>query len=250
MTLIHWSDLHIGQHPGRLAALRPLVARVVERARAGEQLALIVTGDITENGHASELDAATTALAPLAAAAVPIVTVPGNHDCGPRGILWAEEARARYEAWHELVCAPSESRWPRVWHLGELRIIGLDSQEGQAGELWPPLARGELGSRQLIRLELLLQTPTPTVLLLHHHPEWHDPAHVLEDARELRMLVKRRPHVELVLFGHQHRSYRKPHRHAIYCGASDTTRTRQWVEWGRERAGERAWWRATPRAGI
>lgn len=251
--LIHWSDLHVGQHPGRLATLHQLVARVVERARAGEQLAVIITGDVTESGAQLELDAARHALAPLASAAVPIVAVPGNHDCGAHGIIWCGDARARYEAWHRDVCAPSEAdRWPREWWLGDLRVIGLDSQAGNARDILPPLARGEVGTLQLVRLEVMLQTPAPTVVILHHHPLWHDIAHILEDARELRALIERRRHVGLVLFGHQHRTYRQVwgEGQVIYCAASDTTRTRQWVEWQREGMDGRRWWRATPRAGI
>jgi len=249
--LIHWSDLHIGQHPGRLDELHELVARVAERARAGERLAVVITGDITESAHAIELDATRHALAPLGAAGVPVIAVPGNHDCGARGIIWDAAARARYEAWHNGVCmASDDARWPREWWLDDLRIIGLDSQAGHAGDLVPPLARGEVGRLQLARLEVMLQTPAPTVVLLHHHPHWHDLAHVLVDADEMRALIARRAHVGLVLCGHQHRTYRQTHGDAIYCAASDTTRTRQWVEWHREAGGGRSWWRGVPRAGI
>ena len=102
---------------------------------------------------------------------------------------------------------PSEgSTWPRVWHHAGRRIIGLDSQAGQEGEWLPPLARGELGQRQLMLLEVELQTPAPTTILLHHHPLWHDPAHLLEDAVQLRKLLERRAWVDDVLFGHQHRA--------------------------------------------
>jgi 3',5'-cyclic AMP phosphodiesterase CpdA len=201
VKIIHLSDLH-----GEEAAIKRLVAHVLARPDLAS-LAIAITGDITDDSKPSEWRAVQTALAPLVGL-VPIWAVPGNHDCGHVGITFDPERAERARRACDMISATPIVTSPsglRVWRWGTWRIIGLDSQAGNAGEMLPPLARGEIGTKQLAALEVELGDPAPTVVLLHHHPRWDEPLHVLEDAGELTRLITRRPQVRAALFGHQHK---------------------------------------------
>lgn len=200
MKIIHLSDTH-----GEEAAIRRLVAHILSRPDLAA-CAVAITGDITDDSKPSEWRAVQTALASLVGL-VPIWAVPGNHDCGAMGITYDPERAERARRICDMISTTPIVTSPsglRVWRWGTWRVVGLDSQAGNAGELLPPLARGEIGRAQLAALEVELQDPAPTVVLLHHHPRWDEAFHVLEDAGELTRLIARRPNVRAVLFGHQH----------------------------------------------
>lgn len=218
MKIAHISDTH-----GDGEALKAIVADILARPDLA-QLAVALTGDVTDDGQPAEWRAIQQALAPLVGL-VPLWLVPGNHDCGMRGITYDEERAARARTACDMISTTPIIASPtglRVWRWGVNRIIGLDSQRGQAGELLPPLARGEIGASQLAALEVELADPSPTIILLHHHPLWDEALHVLEDAASLKKLIERRPHVRAVLFGHQHKE-------AVW----GTPKTRLWVSSGK-----------------
>lgn len=200
MKIIHLSDTH-----GEAAALKRIVSHILARPDLAA-CAVAITGDITDDSKPSEWRAVQTALAPLVGL-VPIWAVPGNHDCGAMGITYDPERAERARAVCDMISTTPITTSPsglRVWRWGVWRIVGLDSQAGNAGELLPPLARGEIGRAQLAALEVELADPAPTVILLHHHPRWSEPLHTLEDAGELTRMIARRPQVKAVLYGHQH----------------------------------------------
>lgn len=221
MKIAHISDTH-----GDGAGLRAIVAHILARPDLA-QLAVAITGDVTDDGQPAEWRAIQQALAPLTGL-VPLWLVPGNHDCGMRGITYDEARAERARTACDMISTTPIIASPtglRVWRWGTYRIIGLDSQRGQAGELLPPLARGEIGKAQLAALEVELADPSPTVVLLHHHPLWDEALHVLEDAASLKKLIERRPQVKAVLFGHQHKE-------AVW----GTPKTRLWVSSGKSTA--------------
>lgn len=221
IKIVHWSDLH-----GELPALRSLVTHLLSRPDL-DQLALAITGDVTDDGQIGEWRGVQQALAPLVGL-VPIWMVPGNHDTGAHGITYDEARASRARIACDMISTTPIIASPtglRVWRWGVYRVIGLDSQRGQAGELLPPLARGEIGAAQLAALEVELSDPSPTILLLHHHPLWSEWAHELEDSGALLALLDRRPQVKAVLYGHRHReeeAWRGPHR-TLYLGSGKTT---------------------------
>lgn len=210
MNLIHWSDLHIGAGQAEEDNLAQLVRWVLTRRDLGISR-LILTGDITHNGLPGEWVKVEQLLAPLKDR-LPLHLVLGNHDCGQLGIVYdARRAATSAAAAARLSEPPTRAlAGLLVWEQPGLKIIGLDSQRGNAGRALPPLARGELGAEQLAALEIELADEVLTVLALHHHPRWRDPAHTLVDCTALDALVSRRPHVVGVLFGHQHVAYRAP----------------------------------------
>jgi 3',5'-cyclic-AMP phosphodiesterase len=207
VKLIHTSDWHIGGQAGEARQAEQLV-RWLCAAIASERAALLISGDITDNGTLAQWEQVERLLAPLRdLPGLTLHLVPGNHDCGMHGINY-DPARAALAARQcAALSAPTveEQHGARVWELDDARLIGLDSQRGQGGEAIPPLARGELGTMQLLALDMLLGADDrPTWLALHHHPLWSDFAHELEDAAELRAVVARHPHVKGVLYGHRH----------------------------------------------
>lgn len=200
MKIIHLSDIH-----SSIAALKQLVRHIGARPDLND-CALAITGDVTDDGQPQEWRAIELALAPLAGR-LPVYIIPGNHDCGALGITYdRERAECAAKYCRKLSSAPivDSPTGLKVWTLGAWRIIGLDSQRGNADDFLPPLARGEIGHAQLAALEVELADPAPTILLLHHHPRWHDQGHLLEDAGELLRLLERRPQVKAILYGHRH----------------------------------------------
>lgn len=206
MRLIHWTDTHLGAEGADNAAVLSRCALDVQaRALGGEALAVVLTGDITDDGQAWQWRQVHTALAPLVGL-VPVYAVVGNHDTGMRGVTY-DEARAERSADALTLLCPTPLRRAdglKVWRVGGYKLIGLDSCTGNADDLLPPLARGEIGREQLLALEVELADVVPTIIVLHHHPLWSDWAHALEDSVALLHLLDRRDHVEFVLYGHRH----------------------------------------------
>lgn len=218
MKIAHISDTH-----GDGEALKAIVADILARPDLA-QLAVALTGDVTDDGQPAEWRAIQQALAPLVGL-VPLWLVPGNHDCGMRGITYDEERAARARTACDMISTTPIIASPtglRVWRWGVNRVIGLDSQRGQAGELLPPLARGEIGASQIAALEVELADPAPTIILLHHHPLWSEWAHALEDFKVLLALLDRRPQVKAVLYGHRHREDTATRGKTLYLGSGKT----------------------------
>lgn len=204
----HLSDLHIGASPSEAAQLKRIVSALALRAVPGERA--VITGDLTETSAPEEWVRLKSLLTPLCEV-MPVHLVLGNHDCGSHGITYSEAKVARADATLEKLGTQPTRRASRVtsWDCGPYKIVGLDSSYGNEDDFFPPLARGEIGVEQLAALEVELHDPTPTVVILHHHPRWKDPAHLLEDRGALTRLIARRPHVVGVLFGHQHEEWRE-----------------------------------------
>lgn len=84
MNIIHLSDLH-----SEIAALKQLVRHIGVRPDL-DDCALVITGDVTDDGQPQEWRAIELALAPLVGK-IPIMIVPGNHDTGDHGITYDRE---------------------------------------------------------------------------------------------------------------------------------------------------------------
>ena len=205
INIIHWSDTHVGESPTREAALASLVAHALDNYHPHDTV-IVITGDVTHNGALAEYRRAARILGKLTRHAFTVLIAPGNHDCGPMGLKWSDEASEAFdvELWGKVCPGKAPARWPIVHTFGNVRFIILDSCEGNADE-WMPGARGELGTAQLARLEVAMQDELPaTVVALHHHPIKADLLHALPEAESLTAILGRRA-VPLLLFGHMHR---------------------------------------------
>jgi 3',5'-cyclic AMP phosphodiesterase CpdA len=197
MLIAQISDLHF-LPKGTLAFGRVDVAGCLERAidhlnaLQPRPDAVLITGDLTNDGDAAVWAELMAALGRLEA---PIRPLPGNHDdrelmrgaCAHLG-LFAPEGPLRFAA-----------------DLGPLRLIGLDS-------LIPGDPAGRLGPEQLAWLDArLAEAPQQPALVALHHPPFatgidHMDAMMLEDGEALAEVIGRHPQVARVLCGHVHRA--------------------------------------------
>lgn len=179
--LLQLSDTHFAAGGevvnGRNPAAR--LAEVLEAVRLGGSPidALVVTGDLTDDGSRAACADLAAALAPLG---VPILAVPGNHD-DPRVV------RDLFR--------------PDALEIGRWRLIGLDTSR-------PGQIHGTVDvAAEMSRLDGYDRS---FILLAMHHPPWSPSDHPwfqLEGAAELATAVARRPHVRAFLTGHLHRSF-------------------------------------------
>jgi 3',5'-cyclic AMP phosphodiesterase CpdA len=193
-TLAHLSDLHIGRSPADTAALRALVAAVVE-ARIDQ---VVVTGDLTNRGRLDELATFRRLTAPIADR---MTVVPGNHDrLGDDAARQLMRERVAVERRPGLLLVRLDSTAPHNRRLldahGRLSEAEVEAAAAAVGQARP----GEL-----------------VAVLLHHHVHplpgddvWERLASLvgLPYAAELaageRLVSRIAGRCDLVLHGHRH----------------------------------------------
>lgn len=196
MLIAHLTDLHVrpfGKPANRVVETNLMVERAIRQVAGFAPDAVIITGDLTENGLPEEyaelrrlLDGRLTC---------PIYAVPGNHDR-------REIFRTALGHW------PGIGDHPDFIHytadIGDLRLIMLDSVVPNAGH-------GELCPHRLDFLERALADAAgrDVIIGLHHPPLLTGIAAM--DAIPLRSpepflaLLARHGRVRAVLSGHHHR---------------------------------------------
>jgi Icc protein len=158
-VLVHLSDTHF-LAGGALLHGALTTESNLERALAQVEAtgirpsALIFTGDLTDRGETDAYARLRDRVEPVAARlGAELIWLMGNHD--ERGPMRRELLRQGESG------APID----RVWNLGGLRFIGLDSSV-------PGFHHGELDDSQLAWLAAELETPAEsgTIIGLHHPP--------------------------------------------------------------------------------
>ncbi len=159
-TVLQISDTHIARQgalvSGRLetaAPLRRLVQRIIDiRPQIGTIDAVLVSGDLSDDGSAESYQRFTEILAPLN---LPIYVIPGNHDA-------RDPLRSAFRGDGYL---PQTGKLN--WHqrIGNIHLIGLDTLVEGAGA-------GELDAATLNFLRDTLNSSghDPVLLALHHPP--------------------------------------------------------------------------------
>lgn len=148
-TVIQLSDPHlIAEESG--ADERLALALETVRISGVGPLALLLTGDLSDDGSPESYARLRAAVDPVAAElGAPVISIPGNHDVAAafrEGVLDGEPLH-------------------RAVDVRGVRIVGLDTTV-------PGRPHGELGAGQLEWLEDVLREPAEhgTVLALHHPP--------------------------------------------------------------------------------
>lgn len=185
-TLLQISDVHLEREPGP-ADERLAEAVAMVDASGLAVAAVLVTGDLSEDGSPASYRRLRAQLDPLAdRLGAPLIALPGNHD---------DVATLRAEI---LDGAPAD----RVVELDGLRVVTLDSTV--AG-----VHHGELADDQLDWLAdaLAVRSPRGTLLALHHPPI--PSVHPVLDRLALREPERlaatiARTDVRLVVCGHAH----------------------------------------------
>lgn len=182
MLLVQISDLHFGP-----MFRKEMFSQAVKEINALKPDAILITGDITEDGLKSQFETATTELRKLRAEK--FIFVSGNHDYRSTGYLLFRQ------------CFPLT----QVTELEDVVILVLSSAR-------PDRDDGEVGHRQNLWLERTLakHKDRTKIVAIHHHvvpvPDTGaDQITVVDAGDVLRSLVKSK--VNLVLCGHRHRPW-------------------------------------------
>jgi 3',5'-cyclic-AMP phosphodiesterase len=177
-------------HIDTAACLRRAVAEL--NALTPRPDATVITGDLTDHGNDDEY---ANLRAILAAAAMPVYVIPGNHDS-------REGLRAAFAADGYL---PQSGFLHYTVEGDPLRIVALDTQiPGEHG--------GFLCAERLDWFDrTLADAPTQPTLVLMHHPPFptgieHMDQYALQNPAELGAIVRRNPQIERILCGHLHRT--------------------------------------------
>ena len=208
MDFLHLSDLHYHQDPADNQAADQTMAYVQQHY---PNHYLIVTGDITDDGHSDQYRNAMRVLSPFLGR---IFIVPGNHDFGALGNFYDRERAERFD---EMLAGPLHQggsfhgyNQPVVNVVREgndaVMLIALDSNLETDSPF--DFACGEVGDGQLKGLDRILAQAGPAmkkIVLLHHHPFIvNDPFMELMDARKLMRAIYQR--ADVLMFGHKHES--------------------------------------------
>ena len=195
-TIAHLSDVHLLANDAKqYGAVVPEsgFALALDRLRRLDPVpqALVFTGDLADRGEPAAYDRLRTLVEPVAAAmGAQVVWVIGNHD-----------ERASYA--HGLFDADDDGPQDRVYDLGGLRIVALDTSV-------PEYHHGALTDDQLEWLSEVLSVRAEhgTILALHHPPI---PTPALEPAAIVELLDQDRlaavvegSDVRQILGGHLH----------------------------------------------
>lgn len=195
------SDLHVVA-PGALASKRLDTPHLLRRAidalcarldAIGPLDAILVTGDISDDGSAESYDLARSELDRLG---LPLLVVPGNHDC--RDVL--------RNAFGDLPMMPPTGLIDWSLDIGETTVIGLDTLvEGQGG--------GRLRPESLSFFSNALEKASNrSVLLALHHPPLYTGIRFmdeigLENYHDLEGVLKQCDRPVRIVAGHVHGIY-------------------------------------------
>lgn len=191
MKIVHLSDLHFGTETDVVV---DLLGNAIEAVAPD---LVVVSGDFTQVGNASEFKAAHDFLNSLSA---PIFCVPGNHDI-PRYHL-AERLFNPYTKYKTYIC---EDLCP-VFETSEVLIAGLNSAR-RALPHWN-WANGAISESQRQRLFRLFDPAEArwTIGVFHHpvHKVDEMPLNVTVFGRKRTLQAVQDLKIDLVLTGHVH----------------------------------------------
>ena len=210
-SLIHLSDLHIGESEKELKNTNQIVKSI---GKSYQGIPVLITGDLTNSATKEQFKTMREILNQLAKTN-PILAVPGNHDYAWWGISLRKSG---WENWVKYLGTPlgwgkDDYYWMGVDYepvgidgLGVFKhkscvYFGVDSGDPNdkvaCAEGWISL---ELANR--LEDSLKKYEGKTRIVLLHHHPFEHRLLMALRGYKRLLRAVK--DNCELLLFGHKH----------------------------------------------
>lgn len=208
MIIVHLTDLHVrplGMPAYRIAETNMLTERAL---RAVQKLnvtpdAIVISGDLTDNGLASEYEVLSEMLGRLMT--TPVYVIPGNHD--RRDVMKTA-----------LSHLPGVNAHPDfvqyVVETHDIRLVMLDT-------VLPGSGAGELCAARLAWLDETLgqELEKPTVVVMHHPPfacgiRNMDCISLLNPAAFISVIAKH-TQVKRILCGHHHRPINAAVAHTI-----------------------------------
>ena len=221
-TIIHLSDLHIGQGTAEKIHL----SRIADKIKTDYQGArVIITGDLTNASSKKQFRHVCEFLETLPPEN-PVLMVPGNHDCavGPFGSCYSPVARRNYRE-----CFGSPSEWTGSGVAWQSKIVdGLDvwvddlvvycGVDSCIPKSWWNLiiTNGFISEHLADNLKETLDAhhAKTRVVFLHHHPFSLVPHFIALDGKE-RLLTALQNRCDLLLFGHRHHHKKWEREHGI-----------------------------------
>jgi 3',5'-cyclic AMP phosphodiesterase CpdA len=194
--ILHLTDTHLVVPRDRVSGVLDTAA-LLQRAvaaiagalpRIGPVDALLVTGDLSDDGSVESYELFRRLVAPLD---LPLLAIPGNHD----------RREAMRAAFRDLDLFADAGRLNWVRDVDGMRLIGLDTLvEGSGG--------GVVDEATLAFLDESLATPGPVLLAMHHPPfacgiRFMDGIG-LAGIEALRAVLERSPADIRILCGHLH----------------------------------------------
>jgi 3',5'-cyclic AMP phosphodiesterase CpdA len=208
--IIHLSDTHVGyQDLGE--AYERLIDGIIAGVRPASEYVVVVTGDLVEDANApGAYDPVRDGVDRLEAAGFGVLAAPGNHDYGT-GDLGHKKFVPRFK---QAFFGDPGVTYPKLDAVDGIALIGLDSMAEELHWYDRLFAQGELGRAQLQRLDALLgrddvRACGHRVVYLHHHPFDPLPLHELKDSPELGEVLRGRGNVDALLYGHNHRAWKR-----------------------------------------
>jgi Icc protein len=216
VQLVQLSDLHIGGAYFKQKIFDTLVNEVNEV----KPDAIIITGDLTDEGLISQFRRASVEIKRLTDICPNVIVLPGNHDYRHTGYLLFKKF---FPSSRSFSSSPSN-----VYRFNRTLIITLATAR-------PDRDEGEVGHRQNLWLEKILSDENykkmTKIIAMHHHligvPDTGTDKIVIVDAGDiLRTCLQYE--VDLVLCGHKHRPWlwNLETLDIAYAGTASSTRFR------------------------
>lgn len=205
--IIHLSDLHVGYLDCE-TRLEGIVTQILKDYSPTDNV-IIVTGDLVDKADGGNYQKAKQQLDRLSAGGFTVLVVPGNHDYGSGGLV----SRKHIDEFKQVFFGKQDISYPKldIKVDDNIAFIGLDSMAETFDGADKLGADGELGCRQLARLDEILEQPElrgrKIVVYLHHHPFDESWVMQLKDHKAFERIVEGR--VDYVLYGHDHDGYKE-----------------------------------------
>lgn len=208
MIIVQLTDLHVrphGEAAYRVAETNMLTERALRAVRdlKWQPDAVVISGDLTDNGLASEYALLADMLARLIK--VPVYLIPGNHD-------------RREVMKHKLGHFPGVAAHPEFVQYAiddhDIRLVMLDT-------VIPGSGAGELCAMRLAWLdETLAAAPEKSTIVVMHHPPFacgiqHMDRIALRKPAEFTAVIAKHKQVKRILCGHHHRPINAAVAHTI-----------------------------------
>jgi 3',5'-cyclic AMP phosphodiesterase CpdA len=241
MTFIHLSDLHIHGDMKKEDNVncRAIVRRIIRSYPGRSKPAILLTGDIVDDGKEDQYINAVKLLRPLVKKGFRLLPCPGNHDYGKFGLFYNHKSRQYFQVYilgRLLGMAKARNTqqtrlwdlYPMVTVLGDTAFIGLDSVVGNRDEL-VTFASGEVGESQRKQLNQALHKhrKKQRVVYLHHHPFMREFTMELDDAKQVMQILSGQ--TTFLSFGHKHASqiwFDRDHVDCVLASGKTTERSK------------------------
>jgi len=212
IEIFHVSDLHFEKSEKRTTRAKLLLKKIKEEFKIGEaeNKYLLITGDTVQDGEENEYKIALEALIPFKEN---VFVVPGNHDYGPMGSGYSENAAKRFDKDLANKLGIIQRFFPKAPYSkivkdregNKVLLIGLNSCLKTKSIL--DFAEGKIGKKQRKSLDQILRNQAykdiPKIIFLHHIPHRRAKGIFmsLKDWAKLMGIVRDR--VDVLAFGHE-----------------------------------------------